>query len=158
MVNNSFRLVLTINEDQNSMDARNEIERLKKEFVRLDNDADRNLFMEKMKQDYDRKSESEKEAFAAAFEQSAEEACKKSEAVVQYVDVRLKMGDILDIVSMSYIAQHYFHKTKSWFSQRLNGHMVNGAPATFTPEELKILSAALDDISRRINETARSIA
>ncbi|MDH6341465.1 carboxypeptidase C (cathepsin A) [Parabacteroides sp. PFB2-12] len=140
------------------MQEKNNIEKLKEQFVALDSEADRNAFMDKMKAEYDQKSLEEKTVFIAAFEQSAREACEKADAVIHYVDIRLKLADILEFVSMSYIARHYFNKTKAWFSQRLNGHLVNGIPATFTPGELKTLSDALSDISRRIKDTARSIA
>lgn len=38
---------------------------------------------------------------------------------------------------MSYIAEHYFGKSRQWLYQRINGNIVNGKPADFTPDELK---------------------
>lgn len=65
-------------------------------------------------------------------------------------DIRRKLGKITDMVSMSYIASHYFGKSRAWIFQRINGNMVNGKPAQFTQEELKKLDQAIKDISRQL--------
>lgn len=140
------------------MDTKIEIEQLKEAFVTLDTDQERAAFMKKMKLNFDSKTDSEQEMFILAFEQSAKEACERAETVIQDLEIKLKLSGILDIISMSYIAKKYFNKTKSWFSQRLNGHLVNGVPASFSTEEIKILSFALEDISKQLSQTARSIA
>lgn len=55
-----------------------------------------------------------------------------------------------DIIPFSYIAKHYFKKSKAWFYQRLNGNSVNGKPVGFTQEEILTLNSALQDISKKI--------
>lgn len=70
------------------------------------------------------------------------------------IDVKGSLGDTLNMVSLSYIAKNYFHKDSSWIYQRLNGTKVNGKEAAFTNEELKTLSDALKDISRRISDSS----
>jgi hypothetical protein len=64
--------------------------------------------------------------------------------------VRKKLSSILPIISVSYIAKTYFHKTPMWFYQRLNGNIVKGKPAKFSNEDLKTLNFALKDISKQI--------
>lgn len=35
------------------------------------------------------------------------------------IDVRSWMGDLGEVISLSYIAQHYFQKDRSWLAQRI---------------------------------------
>lgn len=63
---------------------------------------------------------------------------------------RLQMGEVLEIVNLSYIAKKYFGRTQSWLSQRINGCTVNGKKATFTESEIKTLNLALNDIAQII--------
>lgn len=135
-----------------------EIENLKATFVKLETDFERTAFIAQIKQDFDSRTESEQDIFLRAFEASAEEAINRAESVIHYLEIKMKLADVLDIVSMDYIAEHYFQRTEDWFSQRLNGYPENGVPLTFTAEEIKTLSAALEDISRRLSEAARFIA
>lgn len=65
--------------------------------------------------------------------------------------LRDKMKEILPAISVSYIARKYFGKSSSWFYQRLNGNKVNGKEANFTPNELNTLSAALNDIGKKLS-------
>ena len=64
--------------------------------------------------------------------------------------VRRQMEEVLPILSVSYLAKHYFGKSASWFYQRLNGNKVNGKIASFTREEIEILNEALQDISKKV--------
>ncbi|MCR2005978.1 DUF5053 domain-containing protein [Bacteroides acidifaciens] len=73
------------------------------------------------------------------------------------VDVRTGMGDLCDVLSLSYIAQHYFQKDRSWLAQRINGNIVNGKPCAFTESELEILKFALNDIKSKLSETILNI-
>lgn len=66
----------------------------------------------------------------------------------------LKEGDILRVLNASYIAEKFFGKSKSWFSQKINHHLKNGVPAQFTPEEIVTLRNALYTISYEIQELA----
>jgi len=72
------------------MNAIKEIEELKNAFVKLDNELERNAFMEKMKQSFDNKTESEKNAFIIAFGQSAEEACFRADSFIHEIESNLQ--------------------------------------------------------------------
>ena len=65
---------------------------------------------------------------------------------------------VLPFASMSYIAQHYFGRTRQWLYQRINGSAVNGRPANFTADELNTLSLALSELGDIMKDTSRSIA
>ena len=139
------------------MNAKKEVENLREEFLLLNTDEQLVQFDEKFKSNFSSKSEEQKKEFANAFADSALGSVQNAKNVCDYVDIRLKMNSILDIVSMSYISKNYFRRSKSWFSQRLNRHVINGSPVAFTKEELGVLTNALNDIGVRIQNTARSI-
>lgn len=73
------------------------------------------------------------------------------------INVRTGMGDLCNVLSLSYIAQHYFQKDRSWLAQRINGNIVNGKPSAFTESELEILKFALNDIKNKLSETILNI-
>ena len=83
-------------------------------------------------------------------------AKKRESRRVKRTDINMKekLIEIQDIISLSYIAKRYFGKDKSWIYQRINGTCVNGKPAAFTNEELDILSNALKDIGTKISDTS----
>ena len=66
----------------------------------------------------------------------------------------LERSDLLRVLNGTYIAKRFFGKSCSWFSQRINGHLVNGVPAEFTPEELGKLRDALDVLAIELQELA----
>ena len=68
-------------------------------------------------------------------------------AEMEEMTYRLQMGEVLEIVNLSYIAKKYFGRTQSWLSQRINGCIVNGKKATFTESEINTLNSALSDIA-----------
>lgn len=70
------------------------------------------------------------------------------------INMKEKLKGIEGMISLSYIAEHYFGKDRTWLYQRINSSLVNGKPAAFTEEELRIFSDALKDISSRISETS----
>lgn len=133
------------------------LEALRLEFVSSEN-IDMEAFTRKIDQEIASKNEVERKQFVDAFNVESKAAVERAEKIGRYVDIKVKLADILDIVSMSYIAEKYFKKSRSWFSQRLNNHKRNGIPVSFTDEELDILSNALDDIGQKLRNVARSIA
>jgi len=71
--------------------------------------------------------------------------------------VKMQLEKVSHIISLSYIAQRYFNKTRNWLYQKINGCMVNGKTAKFTPEEISTLNFALQDISKDIASTVIKI-
>ena len=70
--------------------------------------------------------------------------------------VKMQMQEVSEMISLSYLARHYFNKSRSWLYQRLNGNTVNGKPARFTEEELTTLNNALKDISEKLGSLSIS--
>ncbi|MDO4165399.1 MAG: DUF5053 domain-containing protein [Bacteroides sp.] len=73
------------------------------------------------------------------------------------INVKERLAGIQEMVSLSYIAKHYFGKDRSWLYQRINGSIVNGKPAAFTDQELALFSDALRDIGSKISGASLSI-
>jgi hypothetical protein len=140
------------------MNAKDEIEKLKAEFVSLKTESELQNFDVQFRNNMNHKTDQEKREFADAFADSARSDARRIRTFCSEVSIRVKLEDILGVVSMAYIARTYFQKSKSWFSQKLNGNLKNGEPSSFTEDELKILSCALNEISVKIQATARSIA
>ena len=91
-------------------------------------------------------SERSPEEFRQAFLEGAENAIAES----REFRVKEAIEPVIPALNLSFIAENYFHKSRSWFSQRLTGATVNGKPARFTSEELDVLAYALKDISKKI--------
>lgn len=72
------------------------------------------------------------------------------------VDVKGMLGNCADMINLSYIAKQYFNRDRTWLYQRINGAIVNGKPAAFTQQELKVLADALHEISLTISDTSNS--
>jgi hypothetical protein len=92
--------------------------------------------------------------------QSPEEAMASLKSIdnrISEIKEGIELGEIADMASMSYIAEKYFKKTRTWLYQRLNGNIVNGKPAQFTKEEKETFAKALQDMSKKFHEKSLSI-
>ena len=89
----------------------------------------------------------EDEAVIEEFIARQLEDIEEDVAEMEEMTYRLQMGEVLEIVNLSYIAKKYFGRTQSWLSQRINGCIVNGKKATFTESEINTLNSALSDIA-----------
>lgn len=74
------------------------------------------------------------------------------------LNVRDLLADILPMISVSHLSKKYFDKSASWFYQRMNGNLVHGKPAKFSPDELITLRRALDELSEKFSQTSRLLA
>lgn len=86
------------------------------------------------------------DSFSRAMVELAGETVAKADELI----LREQLKDVLPIISLAYIAKTYFNKTRQWLYQRINGSLVNGKPARFTPEEIETLNNALKDIGNRL--------
>ena len=65
--------------------------------------------------------------------------------------IRSAMGELDNAISFAYIAKHYFGKSQSWLTQRLNGSKVNGKTARFNKSELIQFQNAIHDLGRKLS-------
>lgn len=92
-------------------------------------------------------------AFAVAVGYMA----KNTEQKVKELTMSEKLGEITDMVSMTYIAKAYFGKSRSWLAHKMNGNIVNGKTSQFSPDELAILRTALQDMSKKFGALSLAI-
>ncbi|MDE6831471.1 MAG: DUF5053 domain-containing protein [Muribaculaceae bacterium] len=81
----------------------------------------------------------------------AEQMKVKSEAVW------VVFKELGGLINVSRLARDYFHKSQSWFAQKINGYSVCNKERSFTAEEYARLSEALRDIANRLNGYADEI-
>ena len=74
--------------------------------------------------------------------------------VLKAEKIRSAMGDLGNAISFAYIAKHYFGKSQSWLTQRLNGSVVNGKAARFSKTELIQFQNAIHDLGRKLSAIA----
>lgn len=66
----------------------------------------------------------------------------------------MKESDLLKVLNGTYLAERFFGKSGSWFSQKMNNHEKNGKPVEFTEEEINTLKEALVVISLELQDLA----
>ena len=76
---------------------------------------------------------------------------------VDKIGIKVQLAKVSKIVSMSYIAENYFQRTRQWLYKKINGNMVNGKPARFTDNEIKTLNFAIQDISKELGSLSISL-
>ncbi|MCD8080168.1 MAG: DUF5053 domain-containing protein [Bacteroides sp.] len=138
------------------MDVTKELEKWKLEFRQAKTPEERENHQKRFRAFLGTLSEEEGRSFAQAFKDGRVTAIQNARELTRELTIKTQLESIQDIVSFSYIAKKYFGKSRHWFYQRINGNTVNGKPARFTPEEIRTLKAALDDICGKIQYTSRS--
>ena len=92
----------------------------------------------------------ELEEAAKGFIEGLDKVLAETEEMI----ARQKMGDIPEAISLSYIAKTYFGKSRGWLMQKVNGNIVNGKKAGFTPTESQQMREALQDLSEKLSKAA----
>lgn len=77
--------------------------------------------------------------------------------IKQKQNTKKAVSDILLSVKWAHISTHYFGKSRSWFSQKLNGYDGNNNASDFTEDEKEVLRNSLYDLSDRIRKCADKI-
>lgn len=119
-----------------------ELEKLKLQYRNANTDEEKKRIDAEMQKLF----EKDGDAFADGMIEIAKETADRAEELV----LRDKLESVLPIVSVSYIAKNYFNKSRYWLYQRINGNIVNGKKAKFTPSEIVLLETAFKDISKKI--------
>lgn len=78
------------------------------------------------------------------------------ESVTAYT-IHEQMGELSEAINLAYIARRYFGKTRQWLYQRVKGQIVNGKPASFTPDEEARFKFALNEIGLQIATVTRRV-
>lgn len=129
-------------------------------FKRLRTDEEKLAFQKERQSRLDAMTERERKAYLDVTEKALQETVKEARRFVERAEdalLRDKLGEIPEVISLSYIAKKYFGKSRNWLYQRINGYLVNGKPARFTDEERKKFVAAINDISDMLKKTSLSL-
>lgn len=102
-------------------------------------------------------TEEERQAVIDFVTSKIEAQSTEIDSFIEETRIKIQLSEISKMVSLSYIAKEYFHKSRNWLYQKINGSNVNGKPARFTPDEINTLNIALQDIGRKIGSTFISI-
>ena len=109
----------------------------------------------KLLNDFDKLSSQEKETVRQMLLEDFDSRMKTG---IENINLSIKLMHVSQYVSLAYIADRFFGKSRQWLNNKLKGNFVNGKPLAFTTEEVKKLSAALVEISDEIRVTALQIA
>lgn len=89
------------------------------------------------------------------YEQFNDQTFRRSEQMkVKSEAVWVTFHELGGLLNVSKLAKTYFHKSQSWFTQKLFGLSVCGKKREFTKQEYEQLTIALRDIANRLNEYA----
>jgi uncharacterized protein with HEPN domain len=125
-----------------------------KEYRNLKTQKDKDAFLEKEKNDLEKKPLKERELYYDAVQKGVSAIGEHVEELIEKVE----LGEVANIISMSYIAKKYFGRTRHWLYHRLNGNIVNGKTVRFTSEERLKLKQALQDVERILHNTSFKIS
>lgn len=64
--------------------------------------------------------------------------------------LRTQMGDLYELLPLSYIAEVYFGKPKAWLYQRLNGYEIRGHRYTLNEEQKQTFNRACQELGQCI--------
>ena len=112
------------------------------EIIRRFNDANGNM------------SDAEKELYGSNVAADIDKILKVVDEDLEALKaekIRSAMGELGSAISFAYIAKHYFGKSQSWLTQRLNGSKVNGKTARFNKSELIQFQNAIHDLGRKLS-------
>ena len=123
-------------------------------FRQLKTEEERLMFQRQRQQNFDTKTEAEKQSYIESTESGLYNAVQGAENLIE----RVNLGEVASMISVAYIAEKYFGRTRQWLYQRLNGYTVNGKPARFNSKEKLQLKEALLDISQQIQQTSFKLA
>lgn len=128
------------------MELKNKLNELSKLLYSNDEQFDRVL--EEIKAQY--KSEDDRLEIENFFLNSCNQLSNDINEVKEEIKLKEQLKEVSEIISLSYIAQKYFNKTRTWLYQRINGNIVHGKAAQFTETELNTLRFAIKDISNKL--------
>ena len=113
---------------------------------------------EKLKNDFSLLTENEKKEVQRIFLESQEAVIQEGKEALGELKLKVELERVSEFVSMSYIAKNFFGKSRQWLNNRIKGNKVNGKSAVFTSNELNQFTAALNQLSEDIKNTALRIS
>ena len=130
-----------------------DVKKLTLDFFSAD-ETGRKKIMSEIAQVFNSLSPEEQHAVQNIFLEKVQEKTEEMKPMIDDIKLRLTLEEISQFVSLSYIAKHYFNKSRSWLHNKMKGYLVNGKNVSFTPDEAMKLKNALKDISQTIEKAS----
>ena len=132
-----------------------DVKNIMDDFFSASSEVEKSEIKAKIFSDFNKLSDSDKNVAREMFLNDFESRTRNA---VEDIGISVKMLRVSKYVSLAYIANTYFGKSRQWLNNRMKGNLSHGKPAAFTRDEIKRLSAALVEISEEIKMTALQIA
>jgi hypothetical protein len=113
---------------------------------------------QRVEKEFSSLSDAEQAQVQKIFLCSLDAKAGEAQRLIREVNLKIELENVSQYVSMSYIAQRFFGKSRQWLNNRIKGNLVNGKIARFSSDELNCLSSALLKLSGEIKNTALRIA
>ncbi len=124
---------------------------LQNELEKLSEVGGTGKFDKQLKRPKDKFTSAEDKKVIAAFARKfADIAIADADRLIEEASVKLQISKTARLLSLSYIAETYFNKSRAWLCQRVSGNVVNGKPARFTPDKIKTFNRAVKEVSKEI--------
>jgi len=91
--------------------------------------------------------------FTNLYETRLKEVLKRSDELMTVARLRMKLEPVTDYLSMAYVADRFFGKSRSWLANKLSGKAT-----PLNDEERRTLSSALNTLSKELGEAAARIS
>ena len=82
---------------------------------------------------------------------------RKEQMKVKTEAVWVAFLELRELISITGFTEKYFQRTHGWFSQRLNGNIVNNKVCEFSTDECNKIASSFRDLAKRLNEYADAI-
>jgi len=109
----------------------------------------------KLLNEFEKLSQEEKELVRIMF---LDDFDARAKIATDSISIRIQLAQVSQYVSLAYIAEQYFGKSRQWLNNKLKGNLCNGKRSYLSPEEIQKLSSALVEISDEIKTAALKIA
>lgn len=127
------------------------------EFKMLKTESEKLAFQKKRQEKLQAMTDVERDSYLVASEAGLKNTISEAECFIEKADdslLREQLVDVLNVISLSYIAERYFGRSRGWLYQRINGYKIHGKTAVFTSDERKKFIVALQEISTMLTKTS----
>lgn len=97
------------------------------------------------------KTEADKKMLSAYLDKIYKAGIEESQKAQKEITLKMQLEEVYRMVSLSYIAKHYFNKSSQWLYARINANIVNGKPVSLTPKQVETLNFAIKDIGKKLS-------
>ena len=132
-----------------------DIKQIMNEYLAATSESIKSEIEKKLLSDFNNLSEDDKAAVRIMF---LDDLDTRAKTAIENISIRIELAHLSQYVSLAYIAERYFGKSRQWLNNKLKGNYCNGKKSYLSSEEVKKLSSALVEISEEIRAAAFKIA